>query len=111
LVDNSGNTTSTYSNLLAKLDPKENDENGYMSCSKSNKNNCPYIISAGLTPTAGTLQSAIDYFQGSNSPIQYRCQRTFVVYVTDGLPSVDEDGDTDTADNLKISVELITPLI
>ncbi len=104
LVDNSGNTTSTYDYLLAKLDPKENDENGYMSCSKSNKNRCLYIISAGLTPTAGTLQSAIDYFQGDNSPIQYRCQRTFVVYVTDGLPSVDENGDTDTADNLMPAV-------
>ncbi len=104
LINDSDNTTTTYDALLQKLDPKENDESGYMSCSKSNKNKCPYIISAGLTPTAGTLQSAIDYFQGRNSPIQYRCQRNFIVYVTDGLPSVDEDGNTDTADNLMPSV-------
>ncbi len=106
LVDSSGNTTSTYSNIWAKLDPKENDESGYMSCSKSNKNKCPYIISAGLTPTAGTLQTAIDYFKGNDSPIQYRCQKNFIIYVTDGLPSVDEDGNTDTADNLMPSVLL-----
>ncbi len=104
LIDDSNNTTTTYDALLQKLDPKENDESGYMSCNKSNKNKCPYIISAGLTPTAGTLQTAIDYFQGNDSPIQYRCQRNFIVYVTDGLPSVDEDGNTDTADNLMPSV-------
>ncbi|MBK3332428.1 hypothetical protein GWK41_05055 [Persephonella atlantica] len=100
LVDNLGNPTATYTNLLSKLDPKEDDEDGYMSCTKSDKNKCPYIISAGLTPTAGTFQTAIDYFEGDDSPIQYRCQKNFIIYVTDGLPSVDEDGNTDTADNL-----------
>jgi len=100
LTDIDGNETSTYYNLIQKLDPKENDENGYMSCTKYNKNKCPYIINAGLTPTAGTLQTAIDYLQSSRTPIQYKCQKTFVIYVTDGLPSVDSRGRTNTADNL-----------
>ncbi len=104
LQDENGNTTTTYNNLMEKLDPKENDESGYMSCSRRDKNGCSYIVNAGLTPTAGTLQTAIDYFSGANTPIQYRCQRNFIVYVTDGLPSVDENGNTDTADNLMTSV-------
>jgi len=100
LVDEFGNETSEYTQLWNKLDPKENDETGYMSCTFSNKNSCSYVINAGLTPTAGTLQTAIDYFTGANSPIQYRCQANFIVYVTDGLPSVDESGNSDSADNL-----------
>jgi len=92
--------------LLAKLDTKESNESGYMSCtSTSNPNSCPYIVNAGLTPTAGTLQSAIDYFRGTGtysgqSPVQYWCQKNFIVYVTDGLPSVDENGTTGSADEL-----------
>jgi len=104
LTDSDGNITSTYTNLWNKLDPKLNDENGYMSCSNSDKNTCDYIINAGLTPTAGTLQTAIDYFTGNNSPIQYWCQKNFIVYVTDGLPSVDENGHPDTAENLMPAV-------
>jgi len=100
LVDQSGNDTTTFTNLWNKLDPKENDESGYMSCSNSDKNTCSYIINAGLTPTAGTLQTAIDYLNGEDTPIQYWCQKTFIVYVTDGLPSVDENGNSKTADEL-----------
>jgi len=104
LVNDDGSPTSTYEDLWNKLDPKENDEAGYMSCRLRDKNKCEYIVNAGLTPTAGTLQSAIDYFSGSDSPIQVRCQRNFVVYVTDGLPSVDENGNSHTADDLMPSV-------
>ncbi len=100
LTDSYGNTTSTYSKLINKLDPKENDENGYMSCRRRNKNKCPYIINAGLTPTAGTFDTAIEYLTGDETPVEYKCQQTFVIYVTDGLPSVDTSGNTDTADNL-----------
>ncbi len=100
LVDSLGNETATYDKLMEKLDPKENDESGYMSCYYSDKNECKYIINAGLTPSAGTFQTVIDYLTGNNTPIEYRCQKTFVIYVTDGLPSVDEYGNTDTAENL-----------
>jgi len=100
LVDDAAEATPTYNNIQNKLDPKENDEIGYMSCTKSDKNTCDYIINAGLTPTAGTLQTAIDYFQGDDSPIQVRCQKNFAIYVTDGLPSVDENGNSNTADEL-----------
>ena len=95
--------------LLAKLATNENDETGYMSCSNtSNPNDCSYIVNAGLTPTAGTLQSAMDYFQGTlgnySSPIQDWCQKNYVVYVTDGLPSVSENGSTGSADALMPAV-------
>ncbi len=104
LVDEFGNNSTTFNTLWEKLDPKENDEDGYMSCNYYDKNTCPYIINAGLTPTAGTLQTVIDYLSGTNTPIQYRCQKTFIIYVTDGLPSVDENGNTATADELIPSV-------
>ena len=100
LTTDSGGNSTTFNTLWEKLDPKENDEDGYMSCDNYNKNNCPYIINAGLTPTAGTFQTAIDYLEGDETPIQYWCQKTFIIYVTDGLPSVDENGDTATADQL-----------
>jgi hypothetical protein len=101
LVHENGNDTQTYTDLISKLDPKEGDETGYMSCTHyGEKDTCPYIISAGLTPTAGTFKTAIDYFQAGNSPIQYRCQKNFIVFVTDGLPSVNESGVQRTADEL-----------
>jgi len=94
--------------LLAKLEPCENDEDDYMSCNNTgNPNNCSYIVNAGLTPTAGTLQSSIDYFTGAGSytsPVQYWCQKNFIVYVTDGLPSVDENGNGGSADALMPAV-------
>ena len=92
--------------LLAQLDMKEGDEAGYMSCGSGNT--CPYIVNAGLTPIAGTLQSAIDYFKGNlsgySSPIQDSCQKTFVIFVTDGLPSVDATGTNGTAASLMPAV-------
>jgi hypothetical protein len=109
--------------LLAKLRGDtapyafENDETGYMSCTNtSNPNQCSYIVNAGLTPTAGTFKSAQDYFNGSlatsnggpsaspKTPIQNSCQRNYIIYVTDGLPSVSESGVKDSANNLKSGV-------
>ncbi len=104
LAYDNGSETQTYDNLYNILDPKTNDEAGYMSCNRGNKNRCSYIVNAGLTPTAGTLQSAINYFEGSNTPIQYRCQKNFIVYVTDGLPSVDENGNEGSASALMPAV-------
>jgi type IV pilus assembly protein PilY1 len=106
LLDKKGNPTSTYTNLWNKLDPKENDEVGYMSCGNSDKNTCSYIVNAGLTPTAGTLETAIKYFKGDgySSPIQDWCQKNFIIYVTDGLPSVNESGTPDNAESLMPTV-------
>lgn len=106
LTDKFGNPTATYTNVWNKLDPKENNEAGYMSCGG---NACTYITNAGLTPTAGTLQEAINYFKGlgiydKKSPITERCQKNFIIYVTDGLPSVNESGTPGTADSLMPSV-------
>ncbi len=94
--DNNSANNDQLNALLAKLAPNENNETGYMSCTNTtNPNQCSYIVNSGLTPTAGVLQSAINYFMGSGgytTPIQYSCQKNFIVYVTDGLPSHDENG-------------------
>ncbi len=67
------------------------------------------LRNAGLTPIAGTLESARLYFQGNlppdqggnaPSPIQYSCQKNFIILVTDGLPSVDKNGNPGDADSL-----------
>jgi type IV pilus assembly protein PilY1 len=100
--DNNPVNNSQKNSLLAKLATKEGDETGYMSCNDTgNPNSCAYIVNAGLTPTAGSFRSAENYFKGvkdyktntnNTSPIQDWCQSNFIVYVTDGLPSVDENG-------------------
>jgi len=101
-VNSNNNANNAQLNaLLAKLAPHENDPAGYMSCNTPwNPNQCPYIVNAGLTPTEGTLQSAINYFNGSStypSPIQYSCQQNFIVFVTDGLPDTDPNGNPGSA--------------
>ena len=46
-----------------------------------------------FTPLYGTLDSAYRYFKDRrNSPIQYQCQRNFVMLVTDGAPTGDSNG-------------------
>ncbi len=47
---------------------------------------------AVFTPLKGTLTTALNYFEGGNSPIQHTCQRNFVMLVTDGTPTGDENG-------------------
>jgi len=85
----------------------ENDETGYMTCASGSGNTCTHIINAGLTPTAGTFLTAINYLNGSltqgsliPSPVQYSCQQTYVIYVTDGLPSVNETGTKGSSSSL-----------
>jgi type IV pilus assembly protein PilY1 len=103
--DNNPATDNQLSALSAKLRTYEGDESGYMSCaSTGDPNSCSYIVNAGLTPTAGVLQSAINYFSGSSTPIQYSCQKNFIIYVTDGLPSVSESGSAGTATSLMPAV-------
>jgi type IV pilus assembly protein PilY1 len=107
--DNLGNNVQRNA-LLAKLAMHENDEAGYMSCGNTgNPNACTYIVDAGLTPTAGTFHSAINYFKGQNdyqsgvaytSPIQGWCQKNFIIFVTDGLPSTDPSGANGSATTL-----------
>lgn len=87
--------------LLTKLTTYSGNSADYMSCTNTaNPNACSYIVNAGLTPTAGTLQTATDYFSGGSSPIQARCQKNFIIYVTDGLPSVNASGVVGSADAL-----------
>ncbi|HDM77186.1 MAG TPA: hypothetical protein ENG51_12080, partial [Deltaproteobacteria bacterium] len=72
------------------------------------------LRNAGLTPLAGTVESARLYFQHvlpadqggvEFTPVQYQCQKNFVVLVTDGLPSVDKHGQTGDADALLPELE------
>ena len=104
VADNPSDNTQKNA-LLAKLTLNENNETAYMACGNTgNPNNCAYVVNAGLTPTAGTFQSAVNYLQGGSSPIQYWCQKNFVVFVTDGLPSVNESGGAGTATSLMPAV-------
>lgn len=57
------------------------------------------------TPTAETLVSVLNYFKNTSGPIEYECQKNFVIVVTDGLPTKDlavpswiGDADGDGAD-------------
>lgn len=67
------------------------------------------LRNAGLTPIRGSLQSALDYFNGSlagsqsatgstpSAPQPNACgQQDYVILVTDGLPSVDANGNAVT---------------
>lgn len=103
-ANNSSNTQLNALNTALTAFP--NNPTGYMSCTAGNMNTCSYVVNTGLTPTGGTLVSALDYFTGAKdyqtgvqytSPIQYSCQRNFIIYVTNGLPSVDQNGNTVTS--------------
>jgi hypothetical protein len=90
-------TNSTqYNNVENMLNPNLNNSSGYMSCNQSNMNKCSYIVNAGNTPTAGTLQTAFNYFNGTyagqSTPITATCQKNYVIFVTDGLPDTMLDG-------------------
>jgi len=50
------------------------------------------VWASGYTPLAETLEDAWDYFSNRNrSPIQYWCQKSFVILMTDGYPTRDSD--------------------
>ena len=75
------------------------------------------LRNAGLTPLSGSIESAREYFEGNlptveaaagvslTTPVQLRCQRNFVVLVTDGLPSTDKNGTLGTTDDLIAELE------
>lgn len=96
IADFNGTLTTSYLSLMKELQPMDGNSTRYMSCTLTNKNDCAYIVNAGLTPTAGTLEAAYKYFSGTlsgySSPIESACQDNFIIYVTDGLPSVNESG-------------------
>ncbi len=67
-----------------------------------NNANAP-LINAGLTPITGTFKTAKDYFNGATANFgapqggpqaapPNSCNKDFVVYLTNGLPSVSETG-------------------
>lgn len=51
------------------------------------------MVASGYTPTAEALVDIMEHFQttGADAPIEYECQQTFVVVVTDGIPTQDRD--------------------
>ncbi|NAW33270.1 pilus assembly protein [Halomonas alimentaria] len=79
------------------------------------------VIAAGLTPLEGTLLTARDYFKNQSSyfgtrqgrgnaeyPLPESCGVNTLIWLTDGMPSVDKEGnalgeDTDTALNEAIA--------
>jgi hypothetical protein len=94
--------TTQYNNAYNILNPNANNPAGYMSCPSGAMNGCPYIVNASNTPTAGTLNTALTYFQGKltgyNSPISSVCQKNYIIYATDGLPSTFMNGSQPTPD-------------
>lgn len=127
--------TNQISNLLSvvagNVTPEAfmNDPVDYMACTNTGNPNpyyttsststaagsCGYIINAGLTPTAGTFNTALSYFKGTlnqapnpgnviASPIGYPCQKNYVIFITDGSPSVDTNGAFGSASTLMPNV-------
>ncbi len=72
-------STTHYNKLMTLLGSETNSATGEI------KN------AAEHTPTAGTLATALSYFKGTlsgqSTPVQYSCQQSFVMLVTDGLPT------------------------
>jgi len=65
------------------------------------------LSAGGSTPLAETMYELSRYFRGMRafyspstftSPIQYRCQKNYIVVLTDGLPSSDTDFPPNNAD-------------
>jgi hypothetical protein len=112
-VSSQFNSVYNILNPCVTTDPHDtSDVSGYMSCGQSDKNTCSYIINAGNTPTAGTLNTAFNYFKGQysgqSSPIGSVCQKNYIIYVTDGLPSTKLDGST--ADVSQLMPEVLAQL-
>ena len=100
-VNDNNTSNNTQLNALTTLLNYNQTPVQYMSCvGLSPLDTCPFIFSNGWTPTAGTLLDAYKYFTGTfsqgatnyNSPIQYSCQRNFVLFATDGSPDTDVTG-------------------
>lgn len=49
------------------------------------------MVATGYTPTAEAMVDIMEHFQqdGGSAPIEYECQQTFLVVVTDGIPTRD----------------------
>jgi len=77
-------STTHYNNLMAALAPE------------TNTNSSEIKDGAVYTPLAGSIATANAYFSGSlsstSSPIQYACQKNFVLLATDGNPTGKTDG-------------------
>ncbi len=77
-------STTHFNNLIAKMGAETGTSSGEI------KNG------AVFTPLKGTLDSARTYFsssyQSQTSPINYSCQKNFVMMVTDGLPTGTSSG-------------------
>lgn len=102
--------TTQFNAVNNMLNPYANDSTGYMSCTARDLDTCSYVVNAGLTPTAGALKAALNYFNGSysgqSSPISSVCQKNYIIYVTDGLPDTNLAGSTrDTLTNVMNEVK------
>jgi type IV pilus assembly protein PilY1 len=66
------------------------------------------LQNAGLTPIEGTLLDAKTHLLDANRPDS--CGKDYVVLLTDGLPSIDQDGNvySDTTDAIQKTVDAVT---
>ena len=76
------------------------------------QSNVNAIVGDSYTPLAETQVTALNYYSttGGSAPIQASCQKSFVVFVTDGMPTKDANipayliaNDCGTLCNFKIS--------
>ncbi len=60
------------------------------------KNAIDQLAADAYTPLGESLEDMLDYFRRTDSgaPIQYDCQKSFVIIITDGLPTMDRDVST-----------------
>lgn len=51
------------------------------------------LVADAYTPLGESLEDILDYFMRTDdgAPIQYDCQKSFVIVITDGLPTMDTD--------------------
>lgn len=100
---------------IASFNPSRTDQGGIIraACGSSTPTLTSAISSltaATWTPLGEALYEITRYFRGMTSyynsgtsytsPIQYRCQKNFVIVITDGLPTYDSDFPTNDADDL-----------
>ncbi|MFZ6657583.1 pilus assembly protein [Undibacterium sp. TJN19] len=79
-------STAHYNNLMS-----------YLATETSNTGSSEIKNNSTFTPLPGTLQSVKTYFTGGSSPVQYACQKNFVMLVTDGMATATNTGAQYTA--------------
>lgn len=63
---------------------------------------------ADNTPLSSTMKLMLDDYVGASSPIQYRCQKNYVVFFTDGAPNAGLDLSDDVVNGVTVYYPTLT---